>query len=255
MKESVNIFQSQREFHVFVANSFSDLLRLKKEGDLKAFNELLLKAMPEVRRYVQKNLNRAVVKGKIDRNRYKADDIIDQLFIEVYDHLDEINNKNELHPWMFKKVDELLETIFVDEAYDALFLENIDTYSKPEWESMQEKFTTDGDGDLIMNEELDDISYAKDDYVLNHIFVGDDDQKVILQLDKELGAENIKKHSAMVLYHMPGQMRRVFELFTEHQFDIAEIAKIHNSTIQEIESLLKAARKSLRASFIQRYLD
>ena len=78
MKESVNIFQSQREFHVFVANSFSDLRRLKKEGDLKAFNQLLLKTMPEVRRYVQKNLNRAVVKGKIDRNRYKADDIIDR---------------------------------------------------------------------------------------------------------------------------------------------------------------------------------
>ena len=54
MKESVNIFQSQREFHVFVANSFSDLIRLKKEGDLKAFNQLLLKTMPEVRRYVQK---------------------------------------------------------------------------------------------------------------------------------------------------------------------------------------------------------
>ena len=52
MKESVNIFQSQREFHVFVANSFSDLIRLKKEGDLKAFNQLLLKTMPEVRRYV-----------------------------------------------------------------------------------------------------------------------------------------------------------------------------------------------------------
>lgn len=156
---------------------------------------------------------------------------------------------------MFKKVDELLETIFVDEEYDALFLENIDTYSKPEWESMQEKFTTDGDGDLIMNEELDDISYAKDDYVLNHIFVGDDDQKVILQLDKELGAENIRKHSEMVLYHLPAQMRRVFELFTEHKFDIAEIAKIHNSTVQEIESLLKNARKSLRTSFIKRYLD
>ena len=255
MKESVNIFQSQREFHVFVANSFSDLIRLKKEGDLKAFNQLLLKTMPEVRRYVQKNLNHAVVKGKIDRNRYKADDIIDQLFIEVYDHLDEINNKNELHAWMFNKVDELLETIFVEEEFDALFLENIDTYSQHEWESMQEKFTTDGDGDLIMNEELDDISYAKDDYVLNHIFVGDDDQKVLLQLDKELGAENIRKHSEMVLYHMPKQMRRVFELFTEHQFGMAEIAKIHNSTVQEIESLLKTARKSLRTSFIKRYLD
>ncbi|MEZ4970642.1 MAG: sigma-70 family RNA polymerase sigma factor [Flavobacteriaceae bacterium] len=255
MAESVNLFQSKRKLHLFVANSFSDLIRLKKEEDLKAFNEVLIKTMPEVRRYVQKNFNRALVWGKIDRNRYKAEEIIDQLFIEVHDHLDEIKDKHGLYPWMFKKVDEMLEAIFVEEEFDTLFIENIDTYSKPEWEGMQEKFTTDGEGDLIMNEELDDISYAKNDYVLNHVFIDDGDKDIMIQLDKKLDTENIRKHSQMVLHHLPMPMRKVYELFTEHQFDVAEIAKIRNSTIEEIESLLETARRSLRTSFIKRYLD
>lgn len=255
MEESVNIYQSKREFHLFVANTYRDLKQLKKEGDLSTFNNLLLKAMPEVKRYVNKNLNRALSNGKIDRNKYRADDFIDQLFIEVYEHIDEIENEKELYPWMFKKVDELLGDILVEEEFDSLFFENLDNYSKPEWDAMQEKFSTDGDGDLVMKEEWDDISYAKNDYVLNHVFVEDGDQEIIVQLDKELGAENIKKHSELVLRHLPGPMRRVYELFTEHQFDVAEIAKIRNSTIKEVESLLDAARKSLRKSFLNRYVS
>ncbi|MBU2906242.1 sigma-70 family RNA polymerase sigma factor [Arenibacter algicola] len=255
MEESVNIYQSKREFHLFVANTYRDLKQLKKEGDLSTFNNLLLKAMPEVKRYVNKNLNRALSNGKIDRNKYRADDFIDQLFIEVYEHIDEIENEKELYPWMFKKVDELLGDILVEEEFDSLFFENLDNYSKPEWDAMQEKFSTDGDGDLVMKEEWDDISYAKNDYVLNHVFVEDGDQEIIVQLDKELGAENIRKHSELVLRHLPGPMRRVYELFTEHQFDVAEIAKIRNSTIKEVESLLDAARKSLRKSFLNRYVS
>ena len=255
MEESVNIYQGNREFHLFVANTYKDLKMLKKEGDLSSFNNLLLKATPEVKRYVNKNLNRALTNGKIDKNKYKADDFIDQLFIEVYEHIDEIENEKDLYPWMFKKVDELLGDILVEEEFDSLFLENLDNYSKPEWDEMQEKFSTDGDGDLVMQEEWDDISYAKNDYVLNHVFVEDTDQKIMVQLDKELGAENIRKHSELVLSHLPGSMRRVYELFTEHQFDVAEIAKIRNSTIKEVESLLDTARRSLRKSFLNRYVS
>jgi DNA-directed RNA polymerase specialized sigma24 family protein len=253
MEKPVNIYQRQREFHLFVTNTYMDLVHLKKEGNLSSFNNLLLKTMPAVKRYVQKNLNRAMTKGRIDRNKYKADDFIDQLFIEVYDHIGDIENEKELYPWMFKKVDGLMGDILVEEEFDSLFIENLDQYSKPEWDEMQEKFSTDGDGDLVMNEELDDISYAKNDYVLNHVFVEDGDQKIMAQLDKALSAENIEKHTEMILHQLPLPVQRVYELFTEHRFHVAEIAKIRNSTAKEVESLLETARKSLRNSFLKRY--
>lgn len=255
MGESVNIYQGNRELHVFVANTYRDLIRLKQEGDLSSFNNLLLKAMPKVKRYVVKELDRAVASGQIDRNKYKVDDFIDQLFIELYDHIEEIANERELYPWMFKKVDGLLADILVEEEFDSLFLENLDNYSKPEWDEMQEQFSTDGDGDLVMKEEWDDISYNKNDYLLNHVFIEDGDQKIIAQLDKELGDGNIAKHAELVLRQLPAAIRRVYELFTEHQFDVAEIAKIRNTTIQEVESILEAARKSLRKSFLSRYVS
>jgi len=255
MEESVNMFHRQREIHLFVAGKFSDLLRYKKEDDVASFNNLLLMAMPAVNRYVQKNLNRALATGKIDKNKYKADDIINQLYIEVYDHIYEIENDKQLYPWMFGKVEELMGDILEEEEFDSLFFQNIDDYSKPEWDEMQEKFSTDGDGDLVMNEELDDISYAKKDFILNHVFIEDKDQKLIDQLDGQLDVENIRKHSEMVLRQLPMPMHKVYELFSEHHFDLVEIAKIRNSTIQEVKSLLEAGRRSLRTSFLKRYVD
>jgi len=253
MKDTIDYGNKRREFHVFVESIYYDLVRFKKEDNTKAFNALLIKAMPEVKLYIEKSLNTALTNKKIDIGRYKANDFVDQLFIEAYDHFDMIANKEELHLWLFKKADELLEDALVEEQFDSLFFENIDTYSKPEWDAMEEKFSTDGDGDLVMLEELDDISYRKNDYVLNHIFIEDDEKEFIAQLDKKLDSENIRKHTNMVLHNLPKPMRTVFTLFNEYQFDTKEIAKIQNRTIEEVETLLETARKSLQVSFFNRY--
>ncbi len=255
MGNMVYNYTQQREFHVFVANTFSDLLGFRKKNDTTAFNNTLMKTIPEIRRYVQKRLNDALSKNQIDKGRYEANDFVDQLFIEVYEHFEEVTDEKDLHPWMFKKVDELLEDALTEEKFETFFFENIDNFSRPEWDEMEEKFSTDGGGDLVMIEELDDSSYRKNDYTLNHVFIEDENKELIERLDAELDLERIRKHKEMVLSHLPKSMRTVFELFTEHQFDVEEIAKIRNRTVQEVETLLEAARKSLQASFFNRYAE
>ncbi len=253
MENTVNYYRQQKELHIVVANAFPGLLRLKKEADTSAFNALLVKALPGVKKYVQKKLYIALAKGQIDKNRYKAEDFTDQLFIEAYEHFDEIENERELYPWLFKKADELLEDVLLEEEFDSYFFENINTYAAPEWDEMEEKYSTDGDGDLMMIEELDDISYPKNEYVLDPIFIEEEDKEIIKRLDRQLAAENIRRHADMVLFHLPAPVRTVYELYTEHQFDTAEIAKIRNRTVKEVENLLETARRSLRVSFLNRY--
>jgi DNA-directed RNA polymerase specialized sigma24 family protein len=106
-----------------------------------------------------------------------------------------------------------------------------------------------------MMEELDDISYRKQDYILKNIFLEDNNKDLMAKLDKDLGWENIRKHTEMLLHHLPTEMRMIFELFTEHQFDIGEIAKIRNRTVQEIERSLEAARKSIEISLYKRFIN
>ncbi len=253
--EKIKDYKSQNEFHIFVASTYSDLQKLRKEKKKSDFNELLLKDLPQIKRYISRRLNRALSKGNLPKGKYSPNDFLDQLFIEVHDHFDEVKNSKDLYPWLFKKTDTLLEETLVEEEFNSIFFENIENFSKPEWDEMEEEFSTDGDGDLLMIDELDDSSYNHNDYVLNHVFVENDKNQMIGKLDEKLGRENVRKHANMVLHHLPLPMRTVFELATQYHFNVEEIAIIRGQSLAEVQQLLENARKNLEISFLNRYVE
>jgi len=255
MQTDISYFQNRKEYRLFVTRSFPDLIKLKKEGDQTSFNALVLKIMPQIRQYINTQLNTAIRKGHFSKNKYKADDIIDQLFIEIYDHIEDVEQDENFYLWLFKKTNELLDDISVDEEFDDYFLKNIDDYSKPEWDAMQEKYSSDADGDghLRMIEEFDDRSYNHNDYTLNHVFIENDEKDLVKKIDKDLSAEEIQHHIAMVLHNLPLEMRNVFELFSIQHLELEEIAQIKNKTFEEVDRLLKEAKKAIQLSFFNRY--
>lgn len=251
--DTLTYLESKKEFNVFVASTFSDLAQYRTEKKQAAFNTLLLTSLYQVKRYIAKRLTTALSKGNLPKGKYKADDFIDQLFIEAYDHFGEVTKGKELHPWLFMKADELLEEAMVEEEFNDSFLKNIDDYSKPEWDEMEENFSTDGGGDLVMIEDLDDMSYPKNDYILNHVFVEDNKQEMMDKIDRDLTQDEINKHIELVLYKLPSPMSVVFELVTEYHFTLTEIALIRYTPFEEVQQLFEAARTSLQTSFLKRY--
>tara|TARA_R110002124_G_scaffold227889_2_gene393265 strand:- start:15912 stop:16688 length:777 start_codon:yes stop_codon:yes gene_type:complete len=253
MKTNVSIYQDKREFRVFVTETYPNLIQLKREGDRSSFNALVLKIMPEIRKYVNDQLNTAIKKGHFSKNKFKADDIIDQLFIEIYDNIEEVAGEKKFYLWLFKKTNQLLDDIIVEEEFDDIFFENIDDYSKPEWDEMEEKYSTDGGGDLLLIEELDDMSYNHNDYTLDHVFVENDEKAMCEKIDANLSKEQVERHIAMVLLNLPFALRNVFELYTKQHLDLQEIAEIRNNTVEEVTQLLTDAKKALQVSFFNRY--
>ena len=177
MKTSISYYKNKSEFRLFVTKSYSNLIKLKGKENQSSFNKLVLNILPEIQKYVNQRLNIATQKGHFSKKKYKADDIIDQLFITIYDNIDEVKNENDFYLWLFKKTNNLLDDIIVEEEFNELFFKNIDDYSKPEWDEMQEQFSTDGGGDLLMIEELDDFSYNHNDYNLSSVFIEDDEEE------------------------------------------------------------------------------
>jgi RNA polymerase sigma factor (sigma-70 family) len=252
MKSTVRYHQEQKEFRVLVEKTFPNLLKSREKRDRVSFNEQLLKIVPEIRKYINKRLITAIKKGHFSKGKYKADDFIDQLFIEVYDRIEEVENETDFYLWLFRKTNELLEDTIVEEEFDDFFFQNIDNYSKPEWDEMVENFSTDGDGDLMMIEELDDNSYNKNDYVLNHVFIENHEKDLTRKIDKALSEEDINRHINMVLHNLPLAMRNAFDLFTNQGFTLEEVASIRNCSAKEAEKLLKDARKALQLSLFNR---
>jgi len=253
MQTNISYYNSKTKFRLFVTSTFPNLIQLKKEGNQESFNALVLKIMPVIRKYVNGGLNTAIIKGKFSKGKYKADDFIDQLFIEIYDNIEDVENEKDFYLWLFKKTNDLLGDAIAEEEFDEFFFKNIDDYSKPEWDEMQEKYSTDGGGDLLMIEELDDMSYNHNDYILNRVFIEDHEQGLIEKIDKDISAEKIQNHITMVLHNLPLAMRNVFELFTYQQLELEEIAQIRNITINEVQQLLKKTEKALQVSFFNRY--
>ena len=255
MKTSISYYENKNEFRLFVTKSYASLVNLKREENQTSFNELVLKILPEIRKYVNERLKTAIKKGHFSKKKYKADDIIDQLFITIYDNIEEVENENNFYLWLFKKTNVLLEDISIEEEFNELFFTNIEEYSKPEWDEMQEEFSTDGGGDLVMTEELDDMSYNHNDYSLNHVFVENNEKKLAEKLDKQLSDDKINEHIELVLHNMPSDMRIVFYLFTNQKLKIEEIAEIQKKTIHEVNKLLRDAKKVLQTSLFNRYSD
>lgn len=242
------------DIKIIMKETYSRLVTYKRKENRESFNTELLKVLPQIYRYVSKRLNSAVANGKLNKGMFNPSDFTDQLFIEVYDNIDDIKSENELHVFLFKKVDELLEDSLVEEEFDHVFFDNIDTYSKPEWDAMEENYTQDGDGDFLLLEEMDDKSLDKSNYSLNHVFITEEEKKLADKLDANLDKERIYNHMQLVLDKMNLPMRTVFELFTNEGLTTEEIADIRKITLAKVEELLSSARQLLKDSFEKRFL-
>ncbi|SHK38639.1 hypothetical protein SAMN04488007_2920 [Maribacter aquivivus] len=245
---------AMNDIKIIMKETYSRLVTYKRKENRESFNKELLKVLPQIYRNVSKRLNSAVVNGKLNKGMFNPSDFTDQLFIEVYDNIDDIRSENELHVFLFKKVDELLEDSLVEEEFDHVFFDNIDTYSKPEWDAMEENYTQDGDGDFLLLEEMDDKSLDKSNYSLNHVFITEEEKKLADKLDASLDKERIYNHMQLVLDKMNLPMRTVFELFTNEGLTTEEIADIRKTTLVKVEELLSSARQLLKGSFEKRFL-
>ena len=253
MENQTIYYKNRKQIRIAIMQNFHDLIRLKRDENKTEFNKLLLEIIPDMRKYIINRIKTAIQKNHFPKNKYVPDDLINQLFIETYDHIENFSNEDEFYVWLYKKINELLEDTILEEEFDEFFFKNIDGYSKPEWDAMQENYSTDADGDLLMIEELDDMSYKHNDYTLNQVFVENKETALIEKIDKDLKAEDIQNHIAMVLHNLPLEMRTVFELHINQHLELEEIALIKNNTLKYVEQLLKDAKKALQVSFLNRY--
>ncbi len=253
MENQTTYYEIHRQLRISVKQTLPNLIKLKREENKIEFNKLLLEIVPDVRRYLIRRIKTAIKKNHFPKNKYVPNDFIDQLFIETYDTIEKFSNEDEFLVWLYKKTNELLDDVITEETFDDLFYENIDDYSKKEWDQMEENFTAESDGDLIMKEELNDISYYKDPYTVNDVFIQNSESELIKKIDKALHQEQLDKHFQTVLHNLPVSLRNVFELYTKQHLTIAEIATIRNITVSEAKQFLDDARSSLKISLFNRY--
>jgi len=253
MKSTATTKSTREALRIQIRRHFATLAQHQQAQNREAFNHLMKQILPGVRAYLSRKMARATRDGRLPKGKYTLDDFINELYLKAYDHIQRLKSGDELHTWLFEQADQLLEDVMVEEEFDHTFFENIDKYSQMEWAEMEEHFSTDGDGDLVMEEELDDPSYPKHDYTLADVFTEDQTDDLLEKLNRELSPDIIHRHIDFVLQRMPAALANIFDLAVNQQLTPQEIASIKRTTSEEVSRQLAEARRLIRFSFEKQF--
>ncbi|MDO1513933.1 hypothetical protein Q2T41_14825 [Maribacter confluentis] len=204
-----------------------DLNSEKLEYDFKQFYQKLGDFNYEIKEFIHGSLKASENQGLLDKGYYKADEILDEIYVEIYENYSLITDISEFQRLLFRAGINKLEAIRSQEVPDDISYHSL---LKAELKALNEKFTTDGDGDRIMLEELEDISYLQNKGWSENIFLYEPLER---QLVNKLGLEEAallsdeKRKLLWVLYStIPEKSKTVVELLVFGNQNLKTIANI-----------------------------
>ena len=214
------------------------------------FGKKVLKAVPHLFPYVKNRLLIAENSGIIPRNMYKSAGIIDDSVVNLYDEIGKSKKESDNFKLkLFLMVNNRLDEIFKKESFHKNTFSTSQILAK-ELQQMDEKYEMDLDWDLLMPDELDDISYHQDDRHKPLVVYEDDQHNIIktlevLDIRGKLSEEKRKILNAIYNW-LPFETSNILDLHVLGKLSYPEISSIKNLKVSEVESIISTVRKSFR---------
>ncbi len=214
----------------------------------------VLRIVPLLHPYVKQRLRVGEYYGIFPKNMYRSSEIIDDVILEVYEGgMQNDMEENDLRIAMFGLVNKKLNSLFENEKWHK---KNISTkfILEEELRQLEENFTVDADFDLIMNEELDDISYHQNDHEPQVLPYDNEQQGVMSFLD--MGNSNIfenkqKKNTLKnIYYRLPLHTSNVVDLYILGKLNLQEITNILNINIAEVKQIVELVKNKFQKHLI-----
>jgi DNA-directed RNA polymerase specialized sigma24 family protein len=217
--------------------SINKIQQAKKENNFADFFKLVKPFSKDLKQFVKAKLKNAEHLHLLPNGFYNIDDILMEVYLEVFDELEENINEKELKTILFQKTIKKFNEILEKENRMRKRV-SIDLILKEELELLKEDFTVDADGDLVLIEELPDISYHQKDFKPKHYIIDKEAEKEIvstLELDESiLKSDEKRKKLANTYFLVPPTSKTIFELYVfgkQNEESIAEILKIEKDQV------------------------
>lgn len=235
-----------KNYRVQVTQYYERLERYKSSGNQSAFYKVFVSIIPELRKYIKTRLQEMLHQGHFPHNFYQEDDFVDDLFISVYENFDVLKSEEDFYMFLFSEMDSLLKKVERKETDLHQPLEDIETYAKAERDKLREKMTAQLDGDIILKQELDDVSYASQQVDFKTVFEESTEEAVIASIDKELTHSLTSKQVDKLIKNLPQVARNVATLYIHFHLTVPEIIQVTQFERQEIDSIIKQIKSLLR---------
>ena len=215
-----------------------------------SFEKKTLSIVPLLHPYVKHRLKVGENLGILPKNMFQSNEIIDEVILDVYE--DKSNKKieiNDLRLLMFEATNDKIQGLLEKEKWHKNSI-STKIILDQELKLLEENFTVDGGNDLIMDEDLDDISYHQNDHDL-HILSTDGNQENVLELldiqDSSVfdNQENISTLERM--YKMlPVQTSNLIDLYIFGKLDIQEISQVLHVDSIEVKRIINFVKENFK---------
>ncbi len=239
----------KKNYRVHVQQYYTILEQHHEQGDKKAFYALFSRIIPQLRNYIKTRLQELVHEGHFPHNFYEVDDFVDDLFIAVYENFKNLHNEEDFYMFLFSEIDTLLQEVQTREDKHHQSVENIEPYLRSERNSLRERFTAELDGDLIMKEELNDISYDLIFKYLQPIAGEANSTEIDDKIDREQRAKSRNASIDALLSKFPQEHRNVATLYIHFHLTAPEIVRVTKLPRIEVEHILDGIKHNLRRDF------
>jgi DNA-directed RNA polymerase specialized sigma24 family protein len=228
------------------------LYRHKEENDFEQFYNKISSLVPDLKKFTARSLKAAESQSAIDRGFYNAEGILDEIYLEIFKDFIEIIDEEKLKTILFSKAVQKIEEkkIIEQETPDYLPTEEM---LKQELDALDEKFTTQADGDLILNTELDDISYKQHTERPSNVILEETlEQQLIKKLDmNDTLLPSLERRTIFgALYNnIPPRSKLVLELFAfgnRSMHEISEILEVPEEVVDRTMHKLKERFRLLK---------
>ncbi|WP_422080969.1 hypothetical protein [Ulvibacterium sp.] len=227
--------------------STKELYKHKQENDFEQFYEKLETFLPELKKFMTGSLKAAERQGDLDVGFYDAEGMLNEVYLETFKTFSGEMDEKRLRRSLFKKAIQKM-----DEKRALEIPDDVNTHAllKAEMKLLNEDFTTDGDGDLILNEELDDISYQQKQGWSKQIYLDASLEQLMIQklgLNEASLLSDEKRRLLGFLYStIPLRSKMVVELLVFGNQDTLEISEILEVPEEVIKRTLFKAKERFR---------
>ena len=223
------------------------LQQYKEDNDFGQFYKKLEAFVPELQSFVAGSLRNAEDQGQLDRGYYNPVELLDEVYLDAFQAFSGESDAKKLRRSLFKKAIQKMAEKKEEEVPDEV---NTHSLLKQELKTLSEEFTTEGDGDRVLMEDLDDISYVqKRGWNLDLRLNGELEKQLIqkFELHEESLLSDEKRKILGVLYNtIPDRSKLVVELFSFGHQDTHEISEILEVPEPVVERILFKVKERFR---------
>jgi len=220
-----------------------DLKLQKKHNE---FGRKILTIIAQVHPYVKHRLYSAETKGIIPHNMFNSTGIIDDAIVELYEKYEgKLDDEESIKLKIFSITSEKLKVLFDKEKFHANALSTSQILEE-ELKLLEENFEIEADNDLVMKEELDDISYKQ-----KPIYLSENIEKNIISSleinDSRIEISEDKRKAFNEIYNwLPLKTSNILDLFVFGKLTYEEIGIVKKVNSEEIKSIIQSVSNTFR---------